>query len=281
MKKFAIFIAISLNIILCFSTALAADVQGNAAKTLDYYRIRYAGNMTAKMYLNDVPLDYFNQKNVFIDEPMSQWILPGKNILQLKIAPTKEKDASLKITLVSYKKGIKSLAEEKTLITYKWKKGDAASQTFKIDVKNPPVSNFWKTAKPITLSKKNKEAALAEFRKLEKAIAAGQNSEAVKELLKYKMTEINNTFNYDEPLTIPFPTSETMETIKSVPDNKLSFKLIANKRILWIYRSGAAAIDKFGDYDSSALRVENAEGTAGFNMPVYMAPVNGKWTFVR
>ncbi|MBI5412136.1 hypothetical protein HZA43_03085 [Candidatus Peregrinibacteria bacterium] len=274
--------------ILVPNLSFAADTADTMAMEHARYILAYQKPSSVRMIvtLNEVPLDFINSTEDGVSSSGSfnvgQWILPGKNHFRIRM--TKNKKATLsdwsEASLILYATTTEDPTEGEKAVDYQWsvEKGDklpvSVSKSF--EVKDAPPSDFWPKAKPITLTQEGKKAVLDLMRSVIDAFSKKDYERGII-LTEYGTNEIFRT-----TYSTPMPREKIVNLYKSIfegsdmtfrpiDSNKLIFRFIAKRRILLVtYRDGTAAI-----------KAESKDGKNSVGINVLVAPVDGKWTFVR
>ncbi len=146
----------------------------------------------------------------------------------------------------------------------------------RFDVGKPPPAELWTHARPMDFNDGGRAAVLDAVRQVHEAFGARDRARCAA-LLEYKALDVRRAFHIP-PEEGRRDLAELLDELFSTPDwavaplepEKLELHVVAGNRVVWATMPGNVA----------AIRTA-ASSSAGFSLPLYLAPLEGKWTVVR
>lgn len=275
--------------LLLYSLLYAEEALNKTSKRIFYaFSIKKAEGITATLKLNDVPFRIMDQEAYSTSGTANEWIIPGENNITILIKPPEKPtsepvDAAhpgLSILITEAEEG-QFPNEGEPVLKFEWPGKLPPEKLFETQphftASHAPPSDFWQNAKPIELTENAKKQIRALVSRVHDAFIKS-DFETIVSLLMYRAREADTAL-FILDATDEKRKKEILHIYKLVLKNpakveplmldELQFHLVAGNRMVWVT----------GKNGEPPLRVTN--GDYLFKLPVYVAPVNGKWTIVR
>lgn len=241
-------------------------------------------NVALRLEVNDVPLILWpHTQRIERAEQLNSWIEPGPN--EMRVVLDRPADTSgqaqVELHLDPLQTG-ERVPSGAPLAVFRWPPAKTDEEQYPFETVLPfvaidaPPSDFWRQAEPIDWTPQARQEVLDIFLSLHGALGRRDLSAAAR-LLMYRSVDIHkaNYISEQEPgsdlkdylgLFFDAPRWE----IAPVDVDSLNPHLVARRRLVWVTDAE----------EQDPLR--SKPGTRpGMVLPVYFAPVDGKWTVVR
>jgi hypothetical protein len=253
-----------------------------------YYAIQLKkAALLGELRVNDVPLYRWRDgKPVRIGRPINLWI-PGRSgeVAASVGLPEGSKPGQpppeLEITIAAGSQPEQKTTEAPAIAHYVLDPAVVPS-TGRVPVRlnfvaaEVPPSLFWPIAQRVELTDQARASILGVLRELHDALSARDVIRAC-DLLDFKALEVARCGYRSEAWArqsqrefLEFVTGSPGFSLAPLIPDRLRFQLVAGERLVWVTQ----------DESEPALQSANTGGPQ-FQLPVYLAPVHGRWTVVR
>lgn len=218
-------------------------------------------------------------------DQLNGWITPGTNEVRIRLEwPADQTYApetgQFRMRLEAVEKG-KKVGSGQALAEIEWP--DALQPEaypfetlMRFQAPETPPAELWTKARPFEFNDEMRNTVIDTVSSLHQALSARDRSNCMK-LLEYKTVDIRRAFHIS-PDEGRKDLKELLEMLFDVDDwamaplevERLEMHVVGGNRLVWV---------TLPDY-ATPLRTA-AESSAGFSLPVYLAPIDGRWTIVR
>ena len=239
-----------------------------------------------RVEVNDVPVLVWNNqgKNSRTDQ-LNAWLERGEATVRVRLerraepGETAPAPASATLTVAPV---VKDQPAGKPLLEFSWPPANKEQEqypfekSFPFKVEDPPPSEFWTAAKPVNLGPQEREGAIAVVAELQEALAA-RNRERALDLLLWKAIDMRRAHYLDvqdarDDLTeyLGFFLDSPDWEVAPLKRDQLEIHALAGNRLFWVTEPDSLDPIRSKEGASPTIRI-----------PVYVAPLKGKWTIVR
>jgi|GEM_PF-1861569 len=253
----------------------------------DYYFLSVeAVNIHATVTLNGAPLVVHKDgTGLTVDKPVTTWLMPGKNKLEVNLNPLPNEPSirgSIKVSIFLHDPSSDSPTPSKVYADVLYPTGDvdensaAFSKKVEFNFTDEVITNLWRDAKTLTgISDGDKKIIFDIVENLRNSLLSKDTSEATN-LQIYKIQEdaLAENKDFKKIISVTNSTYQWLSQQKGLTSNTVSLedirlKLLADNKVVYVSKAN-------GD---NVLQLESDD--LFFEIPIYMAKINGEWKLVR
>jgi hypothetical protein len=242
-------------------------------------------HLAGTLKINDVSLlQWSDPKAATSAHAINAWVTGRSNRISVVFDWPKDVMAlrpKFEATVLATTRPDQSSDEGAVVIRFAWPSDPLSAQRppevgFAFEATDPPPSGLWSALAPIDLNDQARAGANAALLELQGALAR-RDLERAAAILDFKAVDLGRAM-YLDPDQARTSQRDFLEGFLSEPDfamaplepTAIELQLVAERRLVWASRPGGAPVLQSSLAKSPRLL-----------LPVYLAPLRGRWTVVR